>query len=113
MKKARGLTSLWADAVRQIPTGEMGCVYIAYTEGMRGAIADARTQHLLDTVQNRDLFHRASVMVPLTVIGRLYHQALGNGGLELIESVIPVTLTDHEHMLEEFPTQVFHVNLPA
>ena len=109
LKKARGLTSLWADAVRQIPAGEMGCVYIAYTESMRGAIADARTQHLLDTVQNKELYHRASVRVPLTVIDRLYPQALGNGGLELIESIVPMTLDGYDFMLEDFPLQAFNV----
>jgi hypothetical protein len=31
-KKARGLTSLWAHAVQQIPNGEIGFVYIAYPE---------------------------------------------------------------------------------
>jgi hypothetical protein len=109
LKKARGLTSLWGDAVQQIPTGEMGCVYIAYTEGMRPTHADARTQHLLDSARNRDLYHRNSVMVPLTVINRLYPQALGNGGLEMIESAIPMTSDGHDFMLADFPTRVFHV----
>jgi hypothetical protein len=109
LKKARGVTSLWGDAVQQIPTGEMGCVYIAYTEGMRPEHADARTQHLLDSVRNRDLFHRNSIVVPLTVINRLYPQALGNGGLELIENAIPMTLEGCDFMLADFPTRVFHM----
>lgn len=109
LKKARGLTSLWADAVQQIPAGEMGCVYIAYTEGMRSELADARTQHLLDSVQTKALYHRASVSVPLTVINRLYPQALGNGGVELIESVIPMTLDGHDFMVGDWPGRVFTV----
>ncbi len=108
-KKARGLTSLWGGAVGQIPSGEMGCVYIAYTENMRTAHADARTQFLMDTVKKRDLFHRGTIRVPLTVISRLYPQPLGNGGLEMIESVVPMTLDEFDHILEDFPTQVFHV----
>lgn len=110
LKKSRGLTSLWADAAKQIPTGEMGCIYIAYTEGMRPEIGDARTQNLIDTVKNRDLFHRASIRVPLTVISRLYPQAFGDGGLEMIESTIPMTMNDFDHMLADFPTRVFHVD---
>jgi tRNA(Ile)-lysidine synthase TilS/MesJ len=31
-KKARGVTSLWANAARQIPDGEIGFIYIAYPE---------------------------------------------------------------------------------
>ena len=107
LKKARGLTSLWAEAVQQIPTGEMGCVYIAYTEGMRSELADARTKHLLDSVQNKALYHRASVQVPLTFINRLYPQALGNGGVELIESVIPMTLNGYDFMVGDWPGRVF------
>ena len=109
LKKARGMTSLWAEATKQIPTGETGCVYIAYTEGMRGELADARTQHLMDTVRNRELFHRASIRVPLTVVSRLYPQALGNGGLEIIESSIPIYMDGCQQILEDFPTQVFDV----
>jgi len=109
LKKARGLTSLWAEAVQQIPAGERGCVYIAYTEGMRGAIADARTQHLIDTVQERELFHKATVGVPLTVVDRLYPQSLGNGGIELIESAIPLTLDGFDFMLDDWPLQIFGV----
>jgi hypothetical protein len=109
LKKARGLTSLWAEAVQQIPAGEMGCVYIAYTEGMRSELADTRTKHLLDSVQTKALYHRASVRVPLTVINRLYPQALGNGGVELIESVIPMTLDGYDFMVGDWPGRVFTV----
>ncbi len=112
-KKARGLTSLWGDAVGQIPTGEMGCVYIAYTENMRAAHADARTQFLMDAVKKRDLFHRGTIRVPLTVISRLYPQPLGNGAPEMIESVMPLTLDEFDHMVKDFPTQVFHVKPTA
>lgn len=108
-KKARGITSLWGDAVGQIPAGEMGCIYIAYTENMRAAHADARTQFLMDTARKRDLFHRGTIRVPLTVVSRLYPQPLGDGVPEMIESVVPMTLDEFDHMVEDFPTQVFHV----
>ena len=87
----------------------MGCVYIAYTEGMGPKHADARTQHLIDSVLDRDLYHRSSIIVPLTVINRLYPQALGNGGLEMIESGIPLTMEGLDFMLSDFPTRVFHM----
>lgn len=106
-KKARGLTSLWGDAVKQIPAGEMGCVYIAYSENMRAAHADARTEFLMDTVSKRDWFHRGTIRVPLAVINRLYPQPLGNGAMEMIESVIPITLDGFDHTLEDLPIKVF------
>ena len=34
-KKSRGISSLWTNAVKQIPPGEIGFIYIAYPEGSR------------------------------------------------------------------------------
>ena len=73
-KKARGVTSLWADAVKQIPDGELGFVYIAYPEGSRPTLADARTRYILDAAGQ--FWHRWSVRVPVTVISRLYARSL-------------------------------------
>ena len=49
LKKARGITSLWHRAVKQIPPGEVGFIYIAYPEGARTELADARTKHIIET----------------------------------------------------------------
>jgi hypothetical protein len=110
LKKSRGLNSLWADAIKQIPTGEVGGVYIAYKEGMRAGLADARTEHLLQTIKERKLFHRSLIHVPWTVITRLYPQALGNGAPELIESAIPMTESGFDYLLGEFPSRVFDLS---
>jgi hypothetical protein len=77
-KKARGVTSLWADAVRQIPDGEIGFIYIAYPEGAREAIADARTRHILEYMA-KECWHRWSVKIAVTMITRLYARAVGGG----------------------------------
>ncbi len=107
LKKARGVTSLWADAVKQIPTGEMGGIYVGYEETMRAAIGDARTEDLLTSVKDRKLSHRNWVSVPWTVVSRLYPQALGDGVPELIESAIPMAETGYEHLHGIFPSKVF------
>jgi hypothetical protein len=60
-KKARGITSLWADAVKQIPDGEIGFVYIAYPEGARPGLADARTRHILKA--GTEVWHRWSAQL--------------------------------------------------
>jgi hypothetical protein len=108
LKKARGVTSLWADAVKQIPTGEMGGIFIAYEESMRAELADLRTDHLRRTVSDRELHHRASVHVPWTLVSRLYPQAHGNGAPELIESSISLVQDGFEHLVGDFPTLVFY-----
>ena len=53
IKKARGVTSLWAKATKQIPPGEIGFIYIAYSEGQRSGLADARTRYILDSSVHR------------------------------------------------------------
>jgi len=104
-KKARGVTSLWANAVKQIPEGELGFVYIAYPEGARAALADARTRHILRAAS--EWWHRWSVQVPGTVIIRLYPRALGPGCPDLIESSLPGASKGQEFWLTKLPYRVF------
>lgn len=104
-KKARGVTSLWASAAKQIPAGEVGFVYIAYPEGQRGELADARTRDILAT--SSELWHRWSIRIPVTVIGRLYARPLGPGVPDLIESALPGVSPGEEHWLAQLPGRVF------
>jgi hypothetical protein len=106
VKKARGVTSLWADAVRQIPDGEIGFVYIAYPEGSRAAIADTRTRHILDYM-GKEAWHHWSVIVPVTVICRLFARAVGGGRPDLIENCLPGAQTGDEFWLTKLPLRVF------
>ncbi len=104
-KKARGVTSLWASAAKQIPAGEVGFIYIAYPEGQRGEVADARTRHIVAT--SLELWHRWSIRIPVTVIGRLYARPLGPGVPDLIESALPGVSPGEEHWLAQLPGRVF------
>jgi hypothetical protein len=106
-KKTRGVLSLWADAVHQIPAGEVGFVYIAYPEGGRPSIADARTRRILEDAES--CWHRWFVRVPITVIGRLYPRPLGCGMPDLIESALPGASPGQEFWLGRLPTLVFTV----
>jgi hypothetical protein len=105
LKKSRGVTSLWGEAVRQIPDGELGFVYIAYTEGARPQLADARTRYIMDRCH--EWYHRWSVMVPLTVINRVYPLSKGPGMPDLVENAIPMAAEGDESYLATFPTLVF------
>jgi hypothetical protein len=105
IKKTRGVLSLWADAVHQIPSGEVGFIYIAYPEGGRPAIADARTRRILEEAAGS--WHRWSVRVPVTIIGRLYPRPLGCGMPDLIESALPGASRGEKFWLAKLPTLVF------
>jgi hypothetical protein len=104
-KKSRGITSLWADAVKQIPDGEIGFVYIAYPEGARPALADARTRHILAAAG--EFWHRWSVRVPAIVVSRLYARSVGVGMPDLIESALGGASRGEEHWLKKLPWRVF------
>jgi hypothetical protein len=103
-KKARGITSLWAKAATQIPSGELGFIYIAYPEGQRSEVADARTRHILEATAS--LYHRWSIQIPVTMVGRLFARSLGSGEPDLIESVLPLASQGGKHWLAELPAQV-------
>ena len=107
-KKARDVKSLWADAVKQVPDGEMGFIYIAYPEGARTQIADGRTRSILEATTN--LWHRWSVNVPVTVISRLYPRALGSGSPDFIESAMPWFVAGSEMWLARLPNRVFTID---
>lgn len=104
-KKARGVTSLWAEAAKQIPAGEVGFIYIAYPEGQRAELADARTRHIV--ASSAEFWHRWSIHIPVTVISRLYARPLGVGVPDLIESSLPAVSPGEEHWLTRLPSRVF------
>lgn len=108
-KKARGVTSLWARAARQIPAGEFGFIYIAYPEGQRGKLADARTGYII--ASSKEFWHRWSVHIPVTIIGRLYARPLGVGVPDLIENSLLLVSPGEEHWLADLPSLVFLVTV--
>jgi len=105
IKKARGVTSLWANAVKQIQDGEVGFVYIAYPEGARPAVADARTNQIM--VEASGFWHRWTVVVPAIVINRLYARSVGVGMPDLIESSICGVGKDQEVWLKMLPWRIY------
>jgi len=84
----------------------MGLIYIAYPEGGRVSVANARTAFIQEEVQTWDP-RRWSVQIPMSAIGRLYPRALGLGMPDLIESGIAATVDGDETYLGMFPINVF------
>ena len=108
-KKLRTVMSLWIEAVGQIPTGEAGLIYIAYEEGHRPSLADARTDAIRDLCHDI-YFNRRAISVPMTVISRFLPNTLFEGRPDLIENAIPAIVGDkdnHDFWTQEMPTRVF------
>jgi hypothetical protein len=104
-KKSRGVLSLWADAMKQIPAGDIGFVYVAYPEGSRPAVADARTREILKSFH--EAWHHWSVRVPVTVVTRLYPRALGSGRPDLIENAVVGATEGQEFWVTKLPWMIF------
>lgn len=108
-RKLETVKNLWVDAVKQIPTGEMGLVYLAYEEGHRPSLADARTDAIRELV-NTIHFNRQAIVIPMTVISRLYPNVVHEGRPDFIESALPAAGPDLEGYMfwtQEMPTSVF------
>jgi hypothetical protein len=104
-KKSRGIASLLGSAIKQIPPGELGFVYIAYPELNRPALADSRMRNIMRALEG--WWYEWYVRVPVTVINRLYPRPMGVGNPDLIESAVPAAAKGHEHWLTYLPRLVF------
>ena len=108
-RKLETIEYLWIEAVDQVPTGEAGLIYLAYEEGHRPLLADARTnaiRRLADTIY----FKRRGIVIPMTLISRLFPNVVLEGRPDLIESTIPFVQGDkdnYDFWTEEMPTHVF------
>jgi hypothetical protein len=105
VKKSRGIMSQWGSAVKQIPPGDIGFIYIAYPEGSRPAVADARTKNIIKSME--ESWHHWYVRIPVTVIDRLYPRPVGCGNPDLIESSLPGAAKGKEVWLTYLPWLVF------
>ena len=103
---ARNVVRHLSEAIQQIPPGEAGILYIGFLDSLRPAIADRRTEVIIDSIPEFGHTKR-SVIAPMAEINRLYPHVMDHGMPGLIESAIPAT-QDKERMLHRyFPTLVF------
>ena len=108
-RKLQTVRNMWIEAVDQIPTGEAGLIYLAYEEGHRPVLADARTDALRALV-NDIYFKRRAIAVPMTVVSRLLPNIVLEGRPDLIESTIPLVdgeQNEFDFWTGEMPTRVF------
>jgi hypothetical protein len=105
LKKARGITSFFGDAVQQVPAGEAGVLYIGYNEAI-AKCADARTRNTLDVIQRREWYHKAGRAVPLILVSRFIAAPRGVGVPDLIESCMILKEEGWDSIDQYFPCQV-------
>lgn len=105
LKKARGITSLFADAAKQVRAGEAGVIYIGYSE-VGASHADARTRHTLETIEKREWHHERWRQIPLVLVSRFIAAPHGAGVPDLIESCLQLVETGWEPVTRYFPAPV-------
>lgn len=105
-RKARLLASNLSEALRQVPVGEAGFVYLAYEETHRALVADHRTQRFLDMITKWEVRKRG-INPQLIVLNRLYPGAICEGRPNLIESAIPTGFAEENVWVGKMPMKVF------
>jgi hypothetical protein len=106
-RKARCVTTLLAEAIAQIPTGEGGFVYIFYDDFHRNEVADRRTERIFELAKSFQVRKRGIRPPLLIMIGRLFPNALGDGRADLIESNLPMTIEDDNAWDGLLPGRIF------
>ncbi len=101
--------NLFGQAFKQVPPGEHGIVYVAYIEGAREEMADARLQAFSDRI--KEWVHAASIRVPIAFLCRLYPRPLGDGQPDLIESSVCLCNGAYGEpaLFDNFPAAIFTV----
>lgn len=109
-KRARTAISLFADATRQIPSGEVGIIYLCYQEGARESIADDRTKYFIEEISK--WAHKANIRIPAFFLTRLVPRPLRDGVPDLIETGVRFLsdLYGDPSLFINFPTAVFTKN---
>ena len=72
-------------------------------------MADARTDAIRDLVESI-YFKRRAICVPMTVISRIYPNAVREGRPDLIENAIPLVdgdEDDYDYWSQKMPTLIF------
>jgi hypothetical protein len=103
---ARNVVRHLSEAIQQIPPGEAGILYIGFLDSLRPAIADRRTEVIIDALPEFGHTKR-SVIAPMAEINRLYPHVMDHGLPDLIESAIPATQDKERALHRYFPTLVF------
>jgi len=99
-KRTWAPTNLFGQATGQIPSGEFGIIYVAYTEGGRAEVADLRLSAFAQRLH--DWERSAKIRIPISFLCRLYPRALGEGRPDLIESGVRYcSAVDGERKLNE------------
>lgn len=107
-KRSRAPINLFGKALTQIPRGEFGLVYVAYTEGGRSGIADTRSREMMDRV--RDWEHDASIRVPAAFFVRQYPFPSQHGNPDVIESTIRMlngNVEEGDWIFREYPSAIY------
>ncbi len=108
IKRSRAPVGLFAKAVTQIPRGEFGLVYVAYTEGARSDVADNRTQAFMERI--REWEHDGGIRIPATFLVRQFPLATGHGNPDMIENTIKFLSEEgggDEWIFREYPSAIF------
>ena len=106
-RKARSLSDLLKKAFDQVPTAEIGFIYLCYREGARPEVADERTEYIMS--EFRDWTYAGEVkVIPVIYLQRLYARIMPGGGPDLVENTVRLVNDSVDRSLADFlPSLIF------
>ena len=105
-KKTRPVGSLLGKAIKQIPLGEMGAIFMCFQEGAIADVADERTRRIEQEMHGWT--HDWGIQIPVMFVNRLFPRPIGEGLPDLIENVFQFRAADADPVFQELiPSAVF------
>jgi hypothetical protein len=107
-KRSRAPVGLFAKALKQVPSGEFGLVYVAYPEGARSDVADNRTRAYMERINQWE--HDGAIRIPATFLVRQFPLPTGHGNPDMVENTIRFLSEEgggDEWIFREYPAAIF------
>lgn len=107
-KRSRAPVGLFAKALKQVPSGEFGLVYVAYPEGARLDVADNRTRAYMERINQWE--HDGAIRIPATFLVRQFPLPTGHGNPDMVENTIRFLSEEgggDEWIFREYPAAIF------
>jgi len=108
IKRSRAPIGLFAKALKQVPVGEFGLVYVAYPEGARPEVADNRTEAYIKRIQEWE--HDAGIRIPATFLVRQFAMPRDHGNPDMVENTVKFMSEQSggdEWIFREYPANIF------
>ena len=112
IKKTRPIGALLGKAIKQVPIGEMGAIFMCFQEGAIPEVSDQRTHRIKEELYGWG--HNWGIRVPEMRVNRLFPRPVNDSLPDLIENVFHFSAADSDLIFHDLlPSSILHSPLAA